>query len=258
MSIETFDTQYGKISIYKNDWCFHKYFEKKKYWDLDTLLKLQKFIDPDKNILEIGGHCGTSTIVYSSFLKKGKVYVYEPQKNMYNLLIRNIKQNNLEDKIIPFNKGVFCYTGKGKMNGNDLDFSKASVKKRYNEESHLYCNFGGISLGNDGEEIDLITIDDMKHDNIGFIHCDAQGSENYIFSKSLKTIKKFKPNIYYEDNYTYYKILYNQVYKTYPKYKINSLFNIKVFCMENLNYQKFINNFNNSPTDNLLINYVFN
>ena len=40
----------------------------------------------------------------------------------------------------------------------------------------------------------------MKLDNIGYIHCDAQGSENFIFSKALETIKKYRPVIYYENN----------------------------------------------------------
>lgn len=30
----------------------------------------------------------------------------------------------------------------------------------------------------------------MSLDNIGYIHCDAQGAENFIFSKGLETIKK--------------------------------------------------------------------
>lgn len=115
--------------------------------------------------------------------------MYEPQLNMYNLLVRNINQNNLKNKIIPNNLGVFCFEGKGKMNNIDLDGGGGVVSKRYHEESHLNCNFGGIGLGSDGEEISLTTIDNMKLDDIGYIHCDAQGSENFIFSKGLETIK---------------------------------------------------------------------
>lgn len=56
-------------------------FKNGKYWDIDTFLKLKQFINPNRNILEIGGHCGTSTILYASILNKPyKVYVYEPQK----------------------------------------------------------------------------------------------------------------------------------------------------------------------------------
>ena len=78
-----------------------------------NLYALGQFINPKMNILEIGGHCGTSSIVYSSYLNEGqKVHVYEPQLNMYNLLVKNIEQNNLQNKIIPYNSGVFCFSGK--------------------------------------------------------------------------------------------------------------------------------------------------
>ena len=67
-------------------------------------------------------HCGTSSIVYASYLNQAsKLYVFEPQINMYNLLLKNIKQNALENKIISYNKGVFCYNGSGNMNDIDLD-----------------------------------------------------------------------------------------------------------------------------------------
>jgi hypothetical protein len=62
---------------------------------------------------------------------------------MYNLLVKNINQNNLQHKIIPHNFGVFCYTGEGTMNDIDLDGGGGVVKKRYNEEINEYCNFGG-------------------------------------------------------------------------------------------------------------------
>lgn len=73
---------------------------------------------------------------------------------------------------------------------NDIDLDGGVVSKRYNEENNLKCKFGGIGLGNGGENIKLVTIDSMNLDNIGFIHCDAQGSENFIFSRAIKTIKK--------------------------------------------------------------------
>ena len=89
--IEDFNTNYGKISLYNNEKYIIKPFKEGSYWDINTLLKLKKYINPNCNILEIGGHCGTSTIVYSSFLNNNsKIYVYEPQLNMYNLLVKNI------------------------------------------------------------------------------------------------------------------------------------------------------------------------
>lgn len=138
------------------------------------------------------------------------------------------------------------------MNNIDLDGGGGEVIKRYNEENNLPCNFGGICLGKGGEDINLTTIDNMKLDNIGFIHCDAQGSENFIFSKGIETIKKYRPVILYENNELYGRYLYDSVCKSYPNYKEESLFDIKKYCMEELNYSNFIDKFNNG-IDTLLI-----
>lgn len=251
--METFNTKYGTITLYKNEAYIKGAFKGGGYWDIDTLLKLKEHIDPNRNILEIGGHAGTSTIIYASFLNKGSnVYVYEPQKNMYQLLLKNIEDNNLKHKINPFNCGVFCYSGKGVMNDIDLDGGGGVVAKRYNEENNLKCNFGGIGLGSNGEEIDLTTIDDMNMEDIGFIHCDAQGAENFIFSKAKETIKRCRPIILYENIDLYGTYLYDNICKNYTDYKEESKFNIKDYCMNELNYSKFIDRYDGG-IDTLLI-----
>ena len=129
--INTFITPYGKISLLKNESIIGGEFRKGNYWDIKSIEMLQQYIDPDKNILEIGGHCGTDTIVYASYLnEKSKVFVYEPQKNLYNILEKNIKQNNLSDKIIPYNKGVFCFNGVGTMDA--IEFINSKLKDTKN------------------------------------------------------------------------------------------------------------------------------
>ena len=114
------------------------------------------------------------------------------------------------------------------------------------------CNFGGIGLGDGGENVKLTTMDNMKLDNIGYIHCDAQGSENFIFSKGLETIKKCRPVILYENNQFYGTYLYDNVCNAYPDYKEESKFDIKKYCMEQLNYSKYIDKFNGG-IDTLLL-----
>lgn len=243
----TYDTKYGKITLYENEGIIGVSFNIGIYWDEHILLQVKKYIDPNRNILEIGGHCGTSSIVYSTFLNPDKkIYVYEPQYNMYKLLVRNIYQNDLQNKIIPHNLGVFCYEGDGRMNGIDIDMNNSIVSKRYNEEIHLPCNFGGICLGENGENIKLTTIDNMILDNIGFIHVDAQSSENFLFSKGIETIKKNRPVILYENdinNISNSRHMYNIICNCYPQYEKESKFDIKKYCMEVLNYSSFIDNY---------------
>ena len=138
------------------------------------------------------------------------------------------------------------------MNNIDLDGGGGVVTKRYTEEKTLNCNFDGIGLGDAGENIKLTTIDNMNLDNIGYIHCDTRGSENFIFSKGSETIKKYRPLILYENNELYGRYLYDSVCKSYPNYKEESIFDIKKYCMEQLNYSFCIDKFNGS-IDTLLI-----
>lgn len=258
-NIKTYDTKYGKVSLLKNEAYIGSIFEKGEYWDEDTLLKLKQAISPNRNILEIGGHCGTSTLVYASFLNQSqKIFVFEPQNIMFKILSKNINDNGLTNKIHAQNMGMFCYSGTSTMNGIDIDCSGGSVSKRY-EESELLCNFGGIGIGdqsNTGEKINVTTVDNLSdrgilHD-IGFIHCDAQGAENFIFSKAINTIKRDRPLILYENNYEHDKLLYDNVCKAYPQYAVESMFDIKQYCLRHLSYSSCIDNFNGS-NDNLLI-----
>lgn len=230
--MESFNTKYGKITLKSNEEYIIKPFRVGKYWDNNNLQKLKKYINPNKNILEIGGHSGTSTIAYSSFLNEGKIYVFEPQKEMYDILNINIKQNNLENKIYSFNNAVFCFNGKGFMNKYVLDGTNKNEKIINNNK---ILNYGGLCIGSEGEETDFITIDEMDIKNIGFIHIDAQGSEPFIFSQSLNLINKYKPVIYYEKPE---KKFINEIIKNYPEYENLKNFDIKKYCIENLNYEE--------------------
>jgi FkbM family methyltransferase len=251
--MDTYSTPYGRITLYKNEVYIGREFKQGKYWDIDTLQKLQAYVPPNRDVLEIGGHCGTSSIIYASFLQDGcTVHVYEPQRNMYNLLVHNVEQNGLQAKIKPVHAGVFCYEGEGVMNGIDLDGGGGVVQKRYTQESNLGCNFGGIGLGTQGETVRLTTIDAMKLSNIGFIHCDAQGAENFIFAKGLETIRAQRPVIYYEDNQRHAHYLYDNVCRSYPQYPTESRFDIQAYCMNELGYTRSIERFNGG-IDTLLL-----
>lgn len=39
------------------------------------------------------------------------------------------------------------------MHNKDLDGGSGLIEKRYDKENFLKCNFGGVCLGNDGENV---------------------------------------------------------------------------------------------------------
>ena len=104
-----------------------------KYWDEDTLCYLRDFVINKGNILEIGGHSGTSTLFYSKYFDN--VSVFEPQKKMYNLLCQNMEDNHRENVSI-YNKALFCYNGKINMNDTDIDGTNPNKKINVLEASN--------------------------------------------------------------------------------------------------------------------------
>lgn len=245
-------TKYGVLSLYANETYITPTFVAGNYWDEATLLELKKYIDPTKNIIEIGAHCGTSSIVYASFLSPGaKIYAFEPQYNLYLLLCKNIVQNGFNNCIIPYNVGLFNYIGEATMNAVDIDGGGGTVAERYTTEQNLPCNFGGICLGTGGETIRVQTLDLLSEQcsPVGFIHCDAQGAEKYIFSCGTQLIAKHRPVILFENNASYQqsKYLSDTVSAAYSDIS----FNLINYCVENLNY-RVIRSFNKG-CDDLLI-----
>lgn len=69
---------------------------------------------PQPKIIDAGGYIGISTLYFKSIYPNAKITVFEPDKNIFSILQRNIKQNDLtnitavnaglgeEDKIVNF------------------------------------------------------------------------------------------------------------------------------------------------------------
>ena len=52
--MNTYNTKYGKVTLYKNDVYIENCFRHNQYWDEINLYALGQFINPKMNILEIG------------------------------------------------------------------------------------------------------------------------------------------------------------------------------------------------------------
>jgi len=252
----TFNTKYGLITLNKYDKFFVDVFNQGKYWDEDTLCVLRdNYIRPG-NFLEIGGHVGTSTLFYSKCLVENyKIYTFEPQKKMYELLLHNISQNHIQNKVVASNQALFCFKGYIQMHCTPLDGPNAYNKPCVLETENQNINYGGLCVGKDGENINCTTMDSLNIDNVSFIHCDAQGAEPFIFACGRQFIAKNRPVILYENMDLYGTYLYDNIKNSYPQYEQESKFQLKTFCVEELNYF-CIDNFLNSGYDSLLIPFI--
>ena len=236
LSTKTFKTEFGIVTLPIADMFITPTFDAGNYWEVDTIRALKSHVPAHKNMLEIGGHCGTSTLGYASYVQ-GKQYVCEPQPDMQILLKQNIQVNGLGDKIQCIPEAVFCFTGKICLHAVDMDGNKGRLVKELTANCEP-CNYGGIGIGAGGDQVSCLKLDDCmeKFENIGFIHCDAQGSEPFIFWGAQKFLAAHRPVILFEDMSLYGTYLYDNIKKSYPEHAEAAAFNVIKFCMEELKY----------------------
>lgn len=139
-------------------------------------------------IFDIGANAGWYSILFAKLNTDSKVFAYEPIPRTFNLLVENIKMNNVNN-IHYFNYGIsdktqdleFFYFQEGSGNASSKNVSENETAEK------IICHVK--SLDN--------CIDDIA-DGVDFIKCDVEGAELLVFKGALKTIGKHKPIIFSE------------------------------------------------------------
>lgn len=194
MSISTFNTEYAIMQSYSNDDAFCNEMKKGKMFEQDLIIhNLLQYITKSSVILDIGGHIGSHSILYSKFNSNCQIYTFEPQKKIYELLNENIIKNNCKN-IKTFNNAVGHMKGPFKLSSMIGDGYNHSVE--YGTDTIL--NLGGMQLGTDGEEVEMITIDSLELPSCDYIKIDVEGAENLVIYGGRNTIQKYHPTIFFE------------------------------------------------------------
>jgi len=86
----------------------------------ETVQWIEEYFKPEDTFVNVGANCGGYSLIASLFCNK--VYAFEPSSFNFSLLLRNIKLNNLEDKIEAFPFKISDYTTVSKFLYNSLEF----------------------------------------------------------------------------------------------------------------------------------------
>ena len=177
--------------------------------ELKTILK---FINEGDVIFDIGANIGCFSVPFAKKVgSNGKVYAFEPQKFIFNLLKENVECNELKNVQI-FNNAI------GDANTilelNDFDYSQLG-------------NFGGIGLKEDYDNSLSAKIKGTKKNKIktltlnnflnlkkcNFLKIDVELMELSVLEGAKDFIKKFKPIIWIENHCEYPNSLNKQLLK---------------------------------------------
>ena len=167
--------------------------------ELKTILE---FINEGDVIFDIGANIGCFSVPFAKKVgSNGKVYAFEPQKFIFNLLKKNAVCNELNNLQI-FNNAI------GDANTilelNDFDYSQSG-------------NFGGITLtenydnsvcakikGTKKNKIKTLTLNNFLNlKKCNFLKIDVELMELNVLKGAKEFIKKFRPIIWVENHLGY-------------------------------------------------------
>lgn len=163
-----------------------KYHCRKNTNDLNLVLfheeQFKKLFDvPDGVFIDVGAHIGKHTI-YSAVNGAKQVIAVEPSKENYNILLDNVKLNNLT---------------------NVTTLNCACWDK--NEEIKMYHDDNGNNnvmdpISDTYEVVKAVTLDSIteKLNRVDVIKIDVESAEANVLMGARETIKKFHPRIVFE------------------------------------------------------------
>ena len=183
----------------RKDWSYNR----EKCFE-DIIVNQRK---PDDVCLDIGSHYGQWTIPMAK--ASGKVYAVEPTSKTIDILLENIKLNNLTNvEIIP----KVAHAISGKM----MQLFTHEKQPAFNCTIGYQRDVGKVER----TEVESIAIDDLNLEKLDFFKIDTEGAELQIIKGMIKTIERCHPKFLIEMHegmgyriYDILKILYKYDYK---------------------------------------------
>lgn len=215
------------IPLIKTDLIQRGIYATKTYYELFSLNFVTKefrrgvISDAIKNgsVLDIGANIGNHTLYFLKECDAKFVYCFEPARETFEILKKNIYINDLGNRTYLINAGVGACSGKGLL--KSVEGNTGFTKLEPSENG----------------EIQILAIDDMEFPSkVGLVKIDVEGFEVEVLKGMTSTLKRDKPFIMIEidkDNYI----------------KVCSI-------LENIGYQHIAIHQHAGSTDNHLFYYI--
>lgn len=190
LNIVTCECNNKKWTVFQNDG-IGRHIIKQEGWEPHITKTFKELIKSGDTVLDIGANFGYHTIFMAEYVgKDGKVYAYEPEKNNHALLLRNIKNNNVSDIVIPQKYAIL---------NEDKEVGFTKINWLANEQ-----NMGdSYIIDNNINKIICKKLDDVDFNKVNLIKIDVQGCEVLTLKGIEKIIHKYQPYIIIEiEEYT--------------------------------------------------------
>lgn len=146
----------------------------------------EQAVRPGWTVVEAGASVGAHTLTFARKVgPRGTVIAFEPQRMLFQSLCANMALNGIANARCR-NEALGEVVGTIRVPPVD-----------YNQEN----NISGLALGGEnGEVVNVATIDDLNLPKCGLIKVDVEGMELEVLKGAAKTIEKLRPVLYVDNH----------------------------------------------------------
>ena len=152
----------------------------RNFWELRNLKMIQSMISPESVVIDAGANIGNHSVFFGGVCRAKQVYAFEPLRETYRLLKRNLDLNSLTN-VQPINAAL----GAEPSQANLSKYSQANMGASVVE----YVTAG---------DYEVTTIDTLDLQRLDFIKIDVEGRHLPVLQGAQKTIDRCKPLILIE------------------------------------------------------------
>jgi FkbM family methyltransferase len=165
-----------------------------RIFDKEIVNVAHKYAKPGTTVLDVGANFGQMTILFSNIVgDRGKVYSFDADDFVFEILTKNIAANGREGRIVPIFGAVHNVAGQT-LYFPEQDFVRFPT----------YGSYGIDYAGNMGRPVPSITIDSLEiEEPISFMKVDVQGGDLQAMQGAQRTIARHKMPIVFEYEYQF-------------------------------------------------------
>lgn len=156
-------------------------------WAETELDLLRRFVQTGGVVADVGSFIGTHAIALAHATGAlGQVLAFEPRRDTFAVLGRNIHRNGLDARIRARNVGVSDQPG---------------IIHLQDPEAGMQ-NLGSLALIDQGEgyQVELITLDMLELPRLDLLKIDVEGMEANVISGARQTLQRCRPVVFAECN----------------------------------------------------------
>jgi FkbM family methyltransferase len=187
MAIKSLQTRHGPMLVLAGDLFVTPPLEKHGEYAPAEAAGLAQLIRPGMTVVEVGANIGAHTLQMARSCAPGRLYAFEPQQRVFQLLCANLAMNAIGN-VIAYPEA--CGEAEGRAVAPLLDYDGKA-------------NFGGVSLldaGAQGMPVRVVALDSLELPACGLIKIDAEGFEPQVLRGAAATIARCRPLIYTEND----------------------------------------------------------